>query len=392
VLHVDILSAYCLCGASALVAAGVLLLADPGNATSARAMRVLIGGFVALALGMFPMGWAVDDGAPRSGLVLAAAESVLACTALFGWGFAALCGARPRRVMDALAGLVMLAVGVAWAGPPPVFEGVFNASGALVAIAVTVAQFRVVGRRGSRTENAILASLVTYSGVWTMRLAFTLASDGSRSFHASHVPAAIEPWVGVFYGTIPIVIAVLTLALVNERLAARLRELAQTDELTGALSRRALRERAPELIARQQAGGKLVATLMLDIDHFKGVNDRHGHAAGDAVLRRAAQLLASHLRSDSVVTRYGGEEFAVLVPVTGLDDARAVAERLRRAFEADEVDFEGASIAVTISVGLAMMAGTEVLDDALRRADAALYRAKHGGRNRVDVALAVAVA
>jgi len=390
VLHVDILSAYCLCGASALVAAGVLLLAEPGDPASARAMRVMTGGFLLLALGMFPMGWAVDDGAPRNGLVLAAAESVLACTALFGWGFAVLCGARPGRTVDTAAGLVLLANGVAWTGSPFVFECVFNASGALVAVAVTLAQCRVVGRRGSRTENAILASLALYSVVWTLRFAFTVASDGSRSFHASHLPVAIEPWVGVFYGIVPVVIAALTLALVNERLAARLRDLAQTDELTGALSRRALRDRAPELVARQQAGGKRVATLMLDIDHFKGVNDRHGHAAGDAVLRRAAHLLASNLRSDSVVTRYGGEEFAVLAPVTGLDDARAVAERLRRAFEADEVEFEGASIGVTISVGLAMMNEAELLDDALRRADAALYRAKHGGRNRVDVALAVA--
>ncbi len=389
-LHVDIISAYCLCGASALVAAGVLLLADTDDAALARAIRVLVVGFAVLAAGMFPVGFAVDDGAPRSVLILVGGLSVLACTVLFGWGFARLCGARPPARLAALAGLVLAANAVAWTRAPFVFETVLNGSGVLLAATIAVAQGRIVGWRGTRTQRVLLASLVFYAAVWAMRFAFTVASDGSRSFHASHVPPALEPWMGVFYGVIPVIIAALTLNIVNERLTARLRALAQTDELTGALSRRALRDRAPELLARQQAGGRPVATLMLDIDHFKAVNDHHGHAAGDAVLRRAAQLLAMNLRSDSVVTRYGGEEFAVLLPVAGLDEARAVAERLRKAFEAEVVEFEDARIAVTISVGLAMMAGEELLDDALRRADAALYRAKHGGRNRVDVALAAA--
>ncbi len=391
-LHVDILSAYCLCGASALVAAGVLLLAEADDADVARAMRVLVAGFVVLAAGMFPVGWAVDDGSARSLLVLAGAESVMACTALFGWGFARLCGARPPPALGVPVALVLLAVAVAWTRASFVFETVLNASALLISVAVTAGLFLAVGRRGARTrtQNAILASLVLYSSVWAMRCAFTLASDGSPSFHASHVPPALEPWMGVFYGVIPVIIAALTLNLVNERLTARLRELAQTDELTGTLSRRALRERAPELLARQQASGRLVAALMIDIDHFKAVNDRHGHAAGDAVLRRAARLVSTSLRADSVVTRYGGEEFAVLLPVAGLDEARVVAERLRKAFEEEAVEFEGARIVVTISVGLAIMAEDELLEDALKRADAALYRAKHNGRNRVDVALAAA--
>jgi diguanylate cyclase (GGDEF)-like protein len=267
---------------------------------------------------------------------------------------------------------------------------VFNGSARLIARVITVAQWRFVGLGGTRAEKAVTTSLVLYSAVWAMRLAFTATSDGSRSFHASHLPAAIEPWIGVFYGTIPVIIAALTLNLVNERLTNRLRALAHTDELTGTLSRRALRERAPELMARQQSSGRLVAALMIDIDHFKGVNDRHGHPAGDAVLKRTAQLVAMNLRSDSVVTRYGGEEFAVLLPVAGLDEARVAAERLRKAIESDVVEFGGARIGVTISVGLALVAPDELLDAALTRADKALHRAKNGGRNRVDIALAAA--
>ncbi len=389
-LHVDIISAYCLCGASALVAAGVLLLAEAGEPALARAIRVLVAGFVVLAAGMFPIGFAVDDGAPRHPLILLGSESVLCGTALFGWGLASLCGVRPHRRLVLPVALILALDAAAWTQSPASFEWVFNGSALLIALSITVAQWRCIGFGSTRAEKAVTASLALYSAVWLMRFAFTAASDGSRSFHASHVPAAIEPWLGVFYGTIPVIIAALTLNLVNERLVGRLRVLAHTDELTGTLSRRALRERAPALLARQQSAGRRVAALMIDIDHFKGVNDRHGHPAGDAVLRRTAELVAMNLRSDSLVTRHGGEEFAVLLPVAGLDEARVSAERLRKAIEADVVEFDGAQIVVTVSVGLALVAPHEALDIALTRADKALYRAKNGGRNRVDIALAAA--
>ncbi len=324
-LHVDIISACCLCGASALAAAGMLLLADPGDPGSARAIRVLVAGFAVLAAGMFPLGFAGDDGTQRHLLVLLGTESVLGGTALFGWGFALLRGARPHRALALPLALILLLDALAWMRAPARFES-----------------------------------------------------------------AAVEPWLGVFCGTIPVIIATRALNLVNGRLAGRLRTLAHTDELTGTLSRRALRERAPELLARQHAEGRQVAALMVAIDHFKGVNDRHGHPAGDAVLQRTAHLVAMNLRSDSMVTRYGGEEFAVLLPVAGLGEARAAAERLRKAIESDVVDFHGTDIGVTVSVGLALLAHGEALDAALARADTALHRAKNAGRNRVDIALAAA--
>jgi len=389
-LHVDIISAYCLCGASALVAAGMLLLAQAGEPAMARAIRVLVAGFVVLAAGMFPVGFAVDDGAPRHWLVLLGTESVLGGTALFGWGFALLSGAQPRRALALPVVAILLLDALAWRQSPVVFEWVFNGAGLLIAVAITAAQWRFVRRGATPAERAVSASFAFYCAVWVMRFACTAASNGSRTFDASHVPGAVVPWLGVFYGTVPVIIAALTLNLVNERLVGRLRLLAHTDELTGTLSRRALRERAPGLLAHQRAEGRRVAALMIDIDHFKGVNDRHGHAAGDAVLQRTAHLVAMNLRSDSMVTRYGGEEFAVLMPVSGLEEARAAAERLRTAIASDVVEFEAARIAVTVSVGLALLAPDEAADAALVRADKALYRAKNGGRNRVDIALAAA--
>jgi len=389
-LHVDIISAYCLCGASALVAAGMLLLAQGGDPGAARAIRVLVAGFVVLAAGMFPVGFAVDDGAPRHLLVLLGAESVLGGTALFGWGFAILSGARPHRMLALPLALILLLDMLAWTRSPTWFEWVFNGAGLLVALASTLAQWRFTRRGATPAEKGVSASFAFYSVVWAMRVAFTAMSDGSRSFHASHVPAAVEPWLGVFYGTVPVIIAALTLNLVNERLVGRLRTLAHTDELTGALSRRALRERAPGLLAQQRAQARPVAALMIDIDHFKGVNDRHGHPAGDAVLQRTAHLVTMNVRSDAMVTRYGGEEFAVLLPVAGLDEARRAAERLRKAIASEVIEVGGARIVVTISVGLALLSNDEALDSALTRADKALYRAKNGGRNRVDIALAAA--
>ena len=392
-LHVDLISAYCLCGASAFVAAGLLLLANVDDPQLVRAIRVMAAGFVAIAAGLFPLGFAADDGAPRSCFFLVATLTALGGTALFGWGFAFLRGDSPpgHHVVAVL--LILVANLVAWTQSSAVFEATFAGLALLIAVAVGGTQWRAVGLGRTRAERAVTVSLLVYMATWAIRFFFSLANalgEGSRSFVLAHLPAALMPWLALFYGSVPVIIAALTLNLVNERLSGRLRELARTDDLTGSLSRRALRERAPELLARQQAVGRNVAALMLDIDHFKGVNDRHGHAAGDAVLKRTAQLVAANLREDSVITRYGGEEFAVLLPVASLEEARAVAERLRKTFESDVVEFEGAAIAVTISVGLAMMASDETLDDALKRADAALYRAKNGGRNLVDVALAAA--
>jgi diguanylate cyclase (GGDEF)-like protein len=392
-LHVDIISAYSLCGASSFVAAGLLLIAKVDDERIARAIHVMVAGFVVVAIGLFPIGFAVDDAAPRHLVFLLATLASLGGTALFGWGFAYLRGGEPPRIAAGAVLAMLLLDALAWTGPPAWFEAAFTSMALFVAVVIAGAQCRYVGLGRTRAERAVTLSLLFYAASWLLRFGFSLHNalgEATRSFYIVHMPVPLLAWLGLFYGTVPVIIAALTLNLVNERLSGRLRTMARTDELTGTLSRRALREMAPDLLVQQHASGRQVAALMIDIDHFKGVNDRHGHAAGDAVLRRAAQLVQLNLRSDSVVTRYGGEEFVVLLPVTGLEEARAVAERLRKAFETDVIDFEGASIGVTISAGLALLAADELLDGALRRADAALYRAKNGGRNRIDVALEAA--
>ena len=167
----------------------------------------------------------------------------------------------------------------------------------------------------------------------------------------------------------------------------RLEQLATTDPLTGLLNRRALVERLTTEMERALRYDTSVALLLVDLDHFKRVNDTHGHLAGDGVLRAVAELLREEARSSDLVARYGGEEFIVALPET--DDAGAVtlAERMRervaghvfRAWEGDE------ALRVTASIGLATFpaARIESVEDLFARADAALYRAKAEGRDRV---------
>jgi diguanylate cyclase (GGDEF)-like protein len=161
--------------------------------------------------------------------------------------------------------------------------------------------------------------------------------------------------------------------------------LAQHDGLTGVLNRRAAQSRLDELFSRSRAATTPLSVFFLDLDHFKAINDRYGHAAGDAVLVAVSRRIAAQLRSDDVLGRWGGEEFVVILPGAPAEAARATGERIRRAIEAEPVGVEAQLIAVTVSVGVAML-GSHNSNSAelVQRADEALYRAKEHGRNRVE--------
>lgn len=163
------------------------------------------------------------------------------------------------------------------------------------------------------------------------------------------------------------------------RLEAELRRLADTDHLTGSLTRRRLLEIGERIWARGPA-----CLLMLDLDHFKHVNDGHGHAAGDAALVVFAAVCRASLRPCDAFGRMGGEEFAAFLPETDAAAGRALAETLRRAVAEAPVPLERGRLSISVSIGLAASRAGEPLAVALRRADAALYEAKTGGRNRVS--------
>jgi diguanylate cyclase (GGDEF)-like protein/PAS domain S-box-containing protein len=156
------------------------------------------------------------------------------------------------------------------------------------------------------------------------------------------------------------------------------------DHLTGLVNRRAFFEAAGLELHRWQRAPRPLSVLMVDADDFKKVNDRHGHAGGDAVLCHLAGLLTSSFRGIDVIARLGGEEFVVLLPDTGAASAEVVAERFCERVAAEPVLVDGAAVSCTVSIGVAAMEpGIETVEDLLRRADKAMYRAKFDGRNRV---------
>jgi diguanylate cyclase (GGDEF)-like protein len=180
----------------------------------------------------------------------------------------------------------------------------------------------------------------------------------------------------------------------QERLRDTQRELAEqsiTDGLTGLKNRRFFDERLQEEFKRAQRYGDTLSLIMIDLDHFKEVNDRHGHPAGDAVLRDAAALIRASIRDPDICARYGGEEFAVILPKTHMSGALTVAERVWKEMGAKEyaISPNGASepkrIHVTASIGIAFYPSKDISsgDLLVRFADQALYNAKRSGRNSI---------
>ena len=171
----------------------------------------------------------------------------------------------------------------------------------------------------------------------------------------------------------------------GRRNEAKLRHLAMFDPLTELFNRRAFMELASREIARTRRTGEPYALLMMDLDHFKRVNDEFGHASGDRTLKAIAAIAARGVRGHDIVGRYGGEEFCALLPAAGAEEARAIAERVRAAVAAHVPRGLARSITVSIGVAVCRSGQTCPLVPALARADEALYRAKHEGRDRVVV-------
>lgn len=157
------------------------------------------------------------------------------------------------------------------------------------------------------------------------------------------------------------------------------------DHLTGVANRRAFFEAAELELQRNRRAPRPTALILVDADHFKRINDRHGHPGGDAVLRQLGLVLTATFRQVDVVARVGGEEFAVLLPSSTLEGAAAVAERLRQVVQAQRVAFDGDHVEFTVSAGVTACDGGNLdLDTLMKRADQALYAAKAGGRNRIE--------
>ena len=161
----------------------------------------------------------------------------------------------------------------------------------------------------------------------------------------------------------------------------RLEHLAMVDALTGLRNRRWLDEAFGRQLARALRGGQELSLLMVDIDHFKRINDARGHPFGDTILQSVARVLAGGLRPQDLLARYGGEEFGVLLPGIALENGVTIADRLRRAIEGEAGRAINAAPRITVSIGVASLQAGDTLSSLIDRADKALYRAKQGGRN-----------
>jgi len=155
------------------------------------------------------------------------------------------------------------------------------------------------------------------------------------------------------------------------------------DGLTGIHNKRYFMEFLEREIARSKRHGRDLVLVMIDIDHFKNINDTHGHIAGDAVLQQLTRLISSVMRKDELISRYGGEEFTVLLPEADLNNAVSFAERIRRLVENHSFHHGGEDIHITISMGVAAYAEELGIEEFVRLADEQLYRAKEAGRNCV---------
>jgi diguanylate cyclase (GGDEF)-like protein len=173
--------------------------------------------------------------------------------------------------------------------------------------------------------------------------------------------------------------------LVSDRAVRAHKTAASVDPLTGMFNRRGFAEATSRMIAREAAAGRPVTVMIFDIDHFKSINDRFGHPAGDEVLKVFASIVTNTLRITDLCGRIGGEEFAALVPCS-IEEAVYAAERVREAFETCGIVVDDAAVVTTVSIGVAGGPAHTELDILLASADTALYQAKRGGRNRVQAA------
>lgn len=281
-----------------------------------------------------------------------------------GWRWRALCAVVPAVALPILSGHDGFGI--------MVYN--FLAGGLLMATAMQYWR----ARAEALTSIAALSALYGLSAISFFACAVTIAHQASWVLHGPP-----DNWAEQFNAVMCIAgitgIGALSLGLNNARAARRHRLEAQTDVLTGLLNRRALFDRMAGPASLR--GG---AVIIFDLDNFKAINDRYGHATGDEVLRRFADALRLNSRETDIAARTGGEEFVLVLRDASLPMAASIAERVRAIFAESRVDTENGPVWAAASAGVALATDTgERFEEVLNRADVSLYRAKTGGRNRV---------
>ena len=343
----------------------------------------------ASGLAALPLGWVLLEAA----LVLDAPLWAVPAKMLFMASFVQFLRAVRQLDDDAVAWrwfwLPVLAVGLLSVGfvaafpSDPMRTGLLNLLCAAAAGSTAQTAFRHLRAGGSRQAAVLGVSFALVAAVLVGRatLLYLPADAPARLWAESPLAQSL------LLGTCVLGPAVATLAFVlmgADRLLDRLERIASRDSLTGAAARHAFLETATACLARARARDEPLSVVVIDLDHFKAVNDAFGHAAGDNALRLVAHALRGALRDEDLLGRIGGEEFAALLPGADLATARLVAERLRAAVSAAVLEIEGLRVPLSVSAGVACLRPSDLdLGGLLGRADRGLYQAKRGGRDQV---------
>jgi diguanylate cyclase (GGDEF)-like protein len=253
----------------------------------------------------------------------------------------------------------------------------------LVMLAAIALQIHPPANARTRARGVLVASFVIGAIAFYVRgITVMLVADPLRAFVT---PDAFQSALFVAAAAAAIVASFAYLLLHKERAESDALRLATMDPLTGAYNRRTFHEIAERELSRISRAGQPLSIIIIDIDHFRGVNEKYGHRAGDEVLRKIADIVRTALRKEDMLVRYGGEEFLVMLPDVPGPGAVVVAGRIRKLVEAEEIGAGGHSLAITVSVGVSarLDEGPESIENLLARADAALALAKQRGRNRV---------
>lgn len=383
----DLFTSFVIGGAASLLGMGLMASVQVEQARIQHALTLYRWGFFftsALLIG----GLAPQE---RARLVFQAVFGFAAAGGvLIGWASRQMQGRRTPPwlgwTLTALAALVLW--GGAWALPDAGYVLLLACVFVLISTLVFVDQAWVIVRGANVSVNEwfFLVLVGGYALNWVILLVHALTVPGPYAVHWVHGPDWWLPITAVAYALLPLCVATVVFSIINERLAVQLRTRALSDELTGALSRRGLRELGERMLMAPKRQYKQMAVLLLDVDHFKKINDTYGHLVGDDVLRHLVSVMQDRLRDDALLARYGGEEFVVLLPIRHPHEAQVVAERLRQSVETTPAQSTAGLIKVTISIGVAFHRADDTLEQTLGVADLLLYEAKQNGRNRVTLA------
>ena len=390
-MRVEIPTVFAACAmCNLLIAAALLAGFRRGDWRSSGVGHVALG-LMSMASGF---GLLATRGALSPWLSIVLADALVGLSVVASWSALRQLYGQPGRPAAGLAGLALIVAADA-AALLATGDSVLRAAADSALLAALFAAPGIYALRrqrewAGRMHLLVAVAMLAGSAVLLARALWALGAPSVEDY-AILAPSPLNVIIALALYAIVLVFSLGFVLMLRERDLLRL---AMVDALTGVLNRRAMMERMQAELAFARRSGLACAVLLADLDHFKRINDEHGHAAGDEVLRHFAALARALLRREDVLGRYGGEEFALLLPGTTAEGAQALARRLREALAVHPASVDGAELHYTASLGIAQWhAGSAAgVEELLAEADRALYAAKRDGRDRAVVFDAAALA